>query len=37
MTAQSEHPSFFGSFAGQVTLMGAVLVVILLVAWRYVF
>ena len=39
MTMQSgpERGGFIHSVAGQMTLMGIVLVVILLVAWRYVF
>lgn len=40
MTMQTSDPksgSFFSSVAGQITVMGIVLVVILLFAWRYVF
>ena len=39
MTMQSgpERAGFIHSVAGQMTLMGIVIVVILLVAWRYVF
>jgi hypothetical protein len=39
MTMQSgpERGGFIHSIAGQMTLMGIVIVVILLVAWRYVF
>ena len=39
MTMQSgpERGGFIYSVAGQMTLMGIVIVVILLVAWRYVF
>ena len=39
MTMQSgpEKGGFIHSVAGQMTLMGIVIVVILLVAWRYVF
>jgi hypothetical protein len=39
MTMQSgpEKGGFVHSVAGQITLMGLVLVVILLIAWRYVF
>jgi hypothetical protein len=40
MTMQSSDnkgSGFYGSVAGQLTLTGIVLVVILLVAWRYVF
>jgi hypothetical protein len=36
MTTQSQHPSFFNSTAGQMTLLGIVTIVILLIAWRYV-
>ena len=39
MTMQSgpERGGFIHSAAGQMTLMGIVIIVILLVAWRYVF
>jgi hypothetical protein len=39
MTMQSgpERGGFIHSVAGQITLMGIVIVIILLVAWRYVF
>lgn len=40
MTMQSsdpKHSGFLHSAAGQITIMGIVIVVVLLVAWRYVF
>ena len=37
MQSGPERGGFIHSVAGQMTLMGIVIVVILLVAWRYVF
>jgi len=37
MQSEPEKGGFFHSVAGQMTLMGIVLVVILLIGWRYVF
>ena len=37
MATDTKQAGFFSSVAGQITLMGIALVVILLVAWRYVF
>ena len=37
MPAKSQNESLFHSAGGQILLMGAVIVVILLIAWKYIF
>jgi hypothetical protein len=37
MTGTTNQPSFFNSSAGQITIVTAAIIVVILIAWRYVF
>ena len=37
MATRTNQPSFFNSPAGQITIVTAATIVVILIAWRYVF